>query len=267
MKKLFLLILGIVLLMSCQKTKRGTVNNFIEAVNNYDVKSVDKLVSKDFVYIDDDTLSNSDFYSVLDSLKAHKVETLILKIEDADSLVKTKEQTRSIHDSLLGVKPLLIKEKTYRFVEDRLSSVTVDSTLNDVEHKEVLNEKKNAFLFYLKDKYEIEDEADIADELVKYLKEYADLSPSDKKKYTTYGNLQGTYVSKDCPFYRKLIFRGKKTVTIVDAFFGMSFTSSYEVDENYIRISTDKSDLLFEIKDSQTLVGEGFSKGTFKKTK
>ena len=183
MKKLFLLILGIVLLMSCQKTKRGTVNNFIEAVNNYDVKSVDKLVSKDFVYIDDDTLSNSDFYSVLDSLKAHKVETLILKIEDADSLVKTKEQTRSILDSLLGVKPLLIKEKTYRFVEDRLSSVTVDSTLNDVEHKEELNEKKNAFLFYLKDKYEIEDEADIADELVKYLKEYADLSPSDKKKY------------------------------------------------------------------------------------
>ena len=267
MKKSFILLLGVVLLSSCQKTKLGTVNNFIDAINSYDVKNVDKFISKDFVYIDDDTLNNTDFYSMLDSFKVHKVETIILKIEETDSLVKTEEQTRSVLDSLLGVKPIVTKEKTYRFIEDRLSSITVDTTLNYVEHKEALNEKKNAFLFFLKDKYEIEDEADIADELEKYLTEYVDLSPSDKKKYSTYGNLQGTYVSRDCPFYRKLIFRGKKTVTIVDAFFGMSFTSSYELDENYVRISTDKSDLLFEIKDSQTLVGEGFSKGTFKKTK
>lgn len=267
MKKFFILFLGVVLLSSCQKTKRGTVNSFIDAINSYDVKDIEKFVSKDFVYIDDDTLSNTDFYSMLDSLRVHEIETIILKIEETDSLVKTEEQTRSILDSLLGVKPLVTKEKTYRFVEDRLCSVTVDTTLNYVEHKEALNEKKNAFSFFLKDKYEIEDEADIANELVKYLKEYVDLSPSDKKRYSTYGNLQGTFVSRDCPFYRKLIFRGRKTVTIVDAFFGMSFTSSYEVDENYIRISTDKSDLLFEIEDSQTLVGEGFSKGTFKKTK
>lgn len=266
MKKFFVLFLGVVLLSSCQKTKRGTVNSFIDAINSYDAKNVDKFISNDFVYIDDDTLSNTDFYSMLDSFRAHKIETIILKIEEADSIIKTEEQTRSIYDSLLGVKPIVTKEKTYRFTEDRLSSVTVDTTLNYAEHNEALNEKKNAFSFFLKDKYEIE-EADVADELVKYLKEYVDLSPSDKRRYTTYGNLQGTFVSRDCPFYRKLIFRGRKTVTIVDAFFGMSFTSSYELDENYVRISTDKSDLLFEIKDSQTLVGEGFSKGTFKKTK
>lgn len=266
MKNFIILFLGVVLLSSCQKTKRGTVNDFIDAINSYDAKNVDKLVSKDFVYINDDTLNNTDFYSMLDSFKVHKVEAIILKIEETDSLVKTKEQIRSILDSLLGVKPIVTKEKTYRFIEDRLSSVTVDTTLNYAEHNDALNEKKNAFSFFLKDKYEIE-EADVADDLVKYLKEYVDLSPSDKKRYTTYGNLQGTFVSKDCPFYRKLIFRGRKTVTIVDAFFGMSFTSSYDLDENYVRISTDKSDLLFEIKDSQTLVGEGFSKGTFKKAK
>ena len=267
MKNFIILFLGVVLLLSCQKTKRGTVNNFIDAINSNDVESVGKYISKDFVYIDDDTLNITAVYSMLDSFKVHEIETIILKIEETDSLVKTEEQTRSILDTLLGVKPLVTKEKTYKFVEDRLCSVTVDTTLNYVEHKEALNEKKNAFSFFLKDKYEIEDEADIANELVKYLKEYVDLSPSDKKRYSTYGNLQGTFVSRDCPFYRKLIFRGRKTVTIVDAFFGMSFTSSYEVDENYIRISTDKSDLLFEIKDSQTLVGEGFSKGTFKKVK
>ncbi len=267
MNKLFVLFLGIVLLSSCQKTKQGMVNDFINAVNGYNVQSVGKLVSNDFVYIDNDTLSISDFISVLDSLKAHKVETTILRIEETDSVIKTVEQSRSIIDSLLGVKPNLIKEKTYRFIDDKLCSVTVDTTLNYVEHQEALNEKKNAFIFYLKDKYELENETDVTDELEKYLNEYVNLSPSDKKKCAIYGNLQGTYVSKDCAFYRKLIFRGKKTVTTVDAFFGMSFTSSFEVDENYVRISTDKSDLLFEIVDGQTLVGEGFSKGTFKKAK
>ena len=63
-----------------------------------------------------------------------------------------------------------------------------------------------------------------------------------------------------------MIFRGKKTATIVDAFWGMRFTSSYEIDENYVRVKTDKSDLLFEIKDSKTLIGEGFAKGKFTKT-
>ena len=45
----------------------------------------------------------------------------------------------------------------------------------------------------------------------------------------------------------------------------MSFASGYELDEDVIRVKTDKSDLLFVIKDSQTLVGEGFAKGTFRK--
>lgn len=59
----------------------------------------------------------------------------------------------------------------------------------------------------------------------------------------------------------------KKTYRFVDAIFGFSFASSYELDEDIIRIRTDKSDLLFEIKDSQTLIGEGFARGTFRKSK
>ena len=31
------------------------------------------------------------------------------------------------------------------------------------------------------------------------------------------------------------------------------------------RVKTDKSDLLFEMKDNKTLIGEGFTKGTFTK--
>ena len=126
MKNFIILFLGVVLLLSCQKTKRGTVNDFIDAINSYDAKNIDKLVSKDFVYINDDTLNNTDFYSMLDSFKVHKVEAIILKIEETDSLVKTKEQIRSILDSLLGVKPIVTKEKTYRFIEDRLSNLGHD---------------------------------------------------------------------------------------------------------------------------------------------
>lgn len=55
----------------------------------------------------------------------------------------------------------------------------------------------------------------------------------------------------------------KRTVTIVDAIFGFPFATSYELDEDIVKISTDQSDLLFEIEDSKTLVGEGFARGTF----
>ena len=68
------------------------------------------------------------------------------------------------------------------------------------------------------------------------------------------------------PIYKALKFKGKRTVTIIDALWGFPFATSYELDEDLIKIKTDRSDLLFEIKDSQTLIGEGFAEGTFIKT-
>lgn len=77
-----------------------------------------------------------------------------------------------------------------------------------------------------------------------------------KKQYKHYAHLQGTYVSKDCAFYRKLIFRGKKTVTIVDAIFGMSFASGYELDEDIIRVKTIVL-VLFDLSLYLTAIGYG----------
>lgn len=77
--------------------------------------------------------------------------------------------------------------------------------------------------------------------------------------------LEGTYVTENNLFYKSLTFRGESTVTIKDGIFGLEFTSSYTKDENLIRIQTDKSDLLLEIKDANTLIGSGFAQGTFKK--
>ena len=266
MKKNFLLFVCVILLSSCHQTKPGMVKDFIDTSNDYDKEEMGNLLADNFTYYGKDTLGKSDYLAMMDSLKVVEYNSTILKIQDLDSIVKTEEQESSIIDSLLEVTPVLIQHKTYRFSNNKLESITVDSVLNYDEYTETLHEKMIPFTFYVYDQHDIQNEKEFMRNIKKYLAEYVNLPVSDKREYRTYAHLQGTYVSRDCAFYRKLIFRGKKTVTIVDAIFGFSFASGYEVDENLIRIRTDKSDLLFEVKDSKTLVGEGFAKGTFRKT-
>lgn len=265
MKKSFLFILGVILISSCQQSKWGRVKDFVDATNSYDKSGMGSLMTDSFMYYGKDTLSKSDFLATMDSLKSVECMSTIIKSQELDSIVRTEEQISSIIDSLLEVKPKLIQMKSYRFSNDKLESITVDSTLNYDEYMNSLNERLGAFNFYIKDQYDIEED-EVKNDIKKYLTEYMSLPASDRRIYRIYASLQGTYVSKNCPYYRKMIFRGKKTATIVDAFWGMRFTSSYEIDENYVRVKTDKSDLLFEIKDSKTLIGEGFAKGTFTKT-
>lgn len=80
-------------------------------------------------------------------------------------------------------------------------------------------------------------------------------------------SLEGTYLSKDNPFYKSLTFKGQSTVVIKDKIFELDYPSSYEKDGDFIRIKTEKSDLLLKIITSDSLVGEGFAKGSFKKVK
>lgn len=265
MKKLIPIFVCVILFSACQQTKQGIVKDLLDAENSFEKENVNQLLSDSFMFYGPVTLNKDAYLSRVDSLKSIECLSTILKIQVLDSIVKTEEQERSIIDSLLEVTPAIIRYKTYRFVDDKLLSITVDSTLNSQEYFNSLNEKLIPFTFYVKDQFDIEEDKDIFSNIKKYLSEYVSLPASEKKKYKHYAHLKGTYVSKDCAFYRKLIFRGKKTVTIVDAFWGMSFASGYELDEDVIRVKTDKSDLLFEIKDSQTLVGEGFAKGTFRK--
>jgi len=67
--------------------------------------------------------------------------------------------------------------------------------------------------------------------------------------------------------YDKLEFKGEGTVVIYSKLMmSAGFTTSYVRDGEYIRVTTDKSDLLIKIVDTNTLIGEGFAKGTYKKT-
>lgn len=74
---------------------------------------------------------------------------------------------------------------------------------------------------------------------------------------------EGTFVAIDKSLYQSLTFKGKKTVVIRDAIFGIDFPSEYEKDEEFLHVKTDKSDLLFEIISEDTIKGEGFAEGLY----
>ena len=74
---------------------------------------------------------------------------------------------------------------------------------------------------------------------------------------------EGTFIAEGNTLYKSLTFKGKKTVVIRDAIFGMDFPSEYEKDEEFLRVKTDKSDLLFEIVSEDTIKGEGFAEGLY----
>lgn len=266
MKKNIIFLICVALLCSCHKRKSDIVEGFVDAKNSYASERISHFLAEDFRYYDGADTINKPDYLKNDTLKYLEVKSEILKIQELDSIVATEEKIITIVDSLLKVTPCIVLKRTYRFSNDKLKSITVDSVMNLEEYSKDYAEKWNQFSFYINDQYDIEDDEELIINIKKYLAEYRNLPVSTKKKYKTYSNLQGTYVG-DSPFYKKLIFRGKKTVTIIDAIFGLPFATSYEIDENYIRIRTDKSDLLFEIKDSETLIGEGFANGVFRKTK
>lgn len=253
-------------LVACQDHEK-TVKDFLLAVNNVDIEKMSQFVADDFLFISgNDTFSKNDYLHQIDSLKYIENMATLLGIQYLDSVVKTEERTTNIFDSLFDVTPKMISRKTYRFSKDKIKSIIVDTIVNVEENKRILEEKIEPFEFWLKNQYDIQKDNDALINTKKYLTEYLTLPEIDRKKYKIYAKLQGCFVSYDNPFYKKLFFRGKETVSIITCF-GFPYATSFVLDENYIRIRTDKEDLLFEIKDSKTLVGEGWAKGTYKKTK
>ncbi len=266
MKKIIIAFICMALFSACHQSKSDIVKDYIDVTNSYDTDKKSQFLSEDFMYYGTDTLNKHDYLNVDSSAHFEYFEqkSTILNIQDLDSIVKTEEKITTIVDSLLEITPYILK-MTYRFSDDKLKSITVDSILNGEEYLKAFEEKWAPCYFYIQDQYDIQEE-ELYKNIKKYLTEYITLPVSERKQYSTYAHLQGAFTSNDCHLYKALIFRGKKTVTIIDGFFGFPFATSYEVDENYIRIRTDKSDLLFEIKDSETLIGEGFAHGTFTKS-
>lgn len=74
-------------------------------------------------------------------------------------------------------------------------------------------------------------------------------------------SIEGTYHNQGKGIYKAMEFKGSSTVLIHSL--GMKFACEYSMDGDLIRVKTDKTDLLFQIEDEYTIVGEGFAKGTY----
>jgi len=79
-------------------------------------------------------------------------------------------------------------------------------------------------------------------------------------------DLEGNYLNQNRGFYKSIDFKGKTSVVVTDGIIGLPYATSYERDGKIIRIRTDKSDLMLTIKDSKTLIGEGYAEGTYIKS-
>lgn len=267
MKRVVLFFVCATLLSSCHQNKLDIMKDYIDAINSYDSEKLNNILTDNFMYYGGkDALNKTDYIAIMDYEENIGQKAIVLKMQDSDSIVKTEEKTITFVDSLLEVKPNPIRKRTYVFSDNKIKSIIRDTALYFDEYAKAHNEKIAPLYLYVLNQYNIQsDEKAFNENIKKYVSEYVSLPASERKKYSSYAYLQGTYESDDCVFYKKLIFKGKRTVTIIDGLFGLPFATSYEIDENLIKIKTDKSDLLFEMKDGQTLIGEGFAKGTFKK--
>lgn len=254
------------ILLSCRNSSDKIVEDFISYSNNYDKENCSKIISPAFIFYGRyDTLNFQEFINEIDTLKKIENTNFVNSLQNFDSIVITEERIIDFYDSLLQVEPKYKQRRVYKIKEGKIESILEDSVLNLSEYKSAYKDKFGAFLYYIDNQYRQEDPRVINSNIKKYLTEFYNLPASEKESIFKYSRLKGTYVSYDNKFYKKLIFKGKTTVVIVDAIFGFSFPTSYVLDENFIRIRTDQSDLLLEIKDNKTLIGEGFASGQFTK--
>ena len=263
MKKFISILVSVALFSSCHQSREDIVKNLIKAENSYKIEKVSQYLDDNFNYYHSgDTVNKEKYLSWLETdFQAVGRKISILELQDLDSIIKTEEQSCSIIDLSLDVTPYILNV-TYRFTDDNLvASITIDTT-NDEKYTKSYNEKWMPFGIYLQDHYGMMTESEFIADMKKYLSEYNSLPTSQRTRYEKYAHLQGTYESKDCALYKKLIFTGKSTVTII-ALFGIPFSTNYDLDGNIVRISTDRGYLLFEIKDNQTLIGQGFANGEF----
>lgn len=253
------------LVISCNPSKEKILHNFRVATNQFDKQIVQEFLDENFYYYESGkiSLSKSEFLNTQDSLSKLENWTKIISFQDLDSVIITKEEISNIIDSVLDINPKINLITSYRFHKGKIASISVDSVINYPDFIISRNIKMVPFLYYVKDQHDIRDENEIFKNIKKYLNEFNTLPASDKKRYKTISYLQGTFISDD-KIFPKIEFKGKRTA-IVYVMGYWPLTTSYEVDEEYIKIKGDSGDLLLRVEGSNLLVGEGLASGTYKK--
>jgi len=75
----------------------------------------------------------------------------------------------------------------------------------------------------------------------------------------------GTFASGEDIQYKSFNFKSKDSVTVSDAYNDSIFTSKYVIDGDMIKLYDQQNTIMLLIRDEQTLIGEGFTRGTFTK--
>lgn len=75
----------------------------------------------------------------------------------------------------------------------------------------------------------------------------------------------GTFASNEDIQYKSFNFKSKDSVTVTDAYTDSVFTSKYVIDGDMIKLYDQQNTIMLLIRDDKTLVGEGFTRGTFTK--
>lgn len=77
--------------------------------------------------------------------------------------------------------------------------------------------------------------------------------------------ISGQFATTEDVQYQSFDFKSKDLVTVTDIYTGSSFSSKYVIEGDMIKLYDQQNSILLLIRDDNTLIGEGFTRGTFTK--
>lgn len=77
--------------------------------------------------------------------------------------------------------------------------------------------------------------------------------------------VSGTFSSNEDIQYKTFNFKSKDSVLVTDAYKDSVFTSKYVIEGEMIKLYDQQNTIMLLIRDDKTLIGEGFTRGTFAK--
>ena len=265
MKHLLIPILAITLI-SCKRNSTEIVSDYFNSINSKDTSKLSLILGEKFKTTFDNTpLNKISFKRFISEGFEYDQIFEIIKTTDRDSLIEVKVKYKQPLDSLFLIKAL--PEVDYKFFIKDSKIYQIDSKSDQLtleQHKKEFNRKYFGVLYYLMDNNLLDDNVtkkNVDDYIKKYYSKFTSENKETQEKYFNTAFLRGTYECKKC-IYGNIEFKGLSTCMVL-GFYG----TSYVVDENYIRIKTDKGDLILKIKDENTLIGEGWAEGIYKKIK
>lgn len=270
MKQLILIVTSITLL-GCQKNKESIINDFFDSLNRKDTNTVNHLLNDKLqAKVDDEIINKDDFVNYL--IKGYSINKKynILNIEDKDSILIVKIEIQSPLDTILKIKTLPINNFSLKIQNGKIINIeSVKEKQSNKTHNDEYWKIYSAVLFYLDDNHFLDsvmtdtpNKREVINNIItnhahKFFQENGEI----QTKYLKTSSLRGVYKCNNC-IYKIIEFKGTSTCLVLGF-----YATSYVVDENYIRIRTDKGDLLLKIIDENTLEGEGWAEGYYKKVK